>query len=113
MADKAVVEFVLDAVFFVISAISFLFSLLAMLHVVSWVESPGQRRCWILVVSVFPLIGALVYYFTKYQRFREVGKRRWLSMEPFGLRDFFGLSENEKLGGMAAHPVEPKRNFDY
>lgn len=71
------------------------------LHAAQHVADPVQRAGWLLIIIWLTIFGTTLYLFTKYQKFRAIGKgklivdRKWTWSWP---KEYFNLSETEKLG---------------
>ncbi len=106
----------------ILSTVCGVISMFAAMHVSQRVDDPKDRAIWIAVVVLLPLVGSMIYFFTKYRRFREVGKGGliFIPVPDVGMNEwltkFFQLSESEKIGGVPPAPrpmAEEKKPSDY
>ena len=66
------------------------------LHAAQHVAGPTDRGAWLLIIIPFTFIGATIYFATKYQRFRRMGKGGLIREHNWrGWKSFIELSEAE------------------
>ena len=81
-----------------VSTIALVFATIAAIHISQHVERPEHKMAWILLVAFIPIIGSLTYYFTKYSRFKQIGKGGLIYKRSIASSNFFRLSNAERAG---------------
>lgn len=67
------------------------------IHAMQYVADPFDRTLWLLFIIPFPLLGAGIYFFTKYQEFKNIGKGHLICQGTWrGWKTFTSISESEK-----------------
>lgn len=77
--------------------LTFLYCGFATLHAAQRVADPHERGSWIAFTLMANVFGSCVYYCTKYQAFREIGKGGLIRSKDKTKGKMFELSEAEKL----------------
>ncbi len=67
----------------------------ATLHAVQHVSDPVERAGWVVLTVALNVVGSCLYYFTKYQSFRRVGKGGLIRKTGSKVLKFSELSEEE------------------
>ena len=68
----------------------------ATLHAVQHVSDPVERAGWVILTVGFNMAGSCIYYCTKYQSFRKIGKGGLIRKADKTKRKFGELSNEEK-----------------
>jgi hypothetical protein len=97
-----------DFIIYLSASIVLIWSLLfycgfAALHAVQHVSDPAERAWWVILTVVFNIAGSCIYYFTKYQAFRKIGKAGITLKSSRKKQKLSELSEEEKSN----QPVQP------
>ena len=99
MPDSPFVPIAFEILGWVISTVALIMTALAAIHVAQHIERPEHKATWICLFALFPIIGSLVYFFTKYSKFQQIGKGGLIFKGSVEMSTFFDLTESEKTVG--------------
>lgn len=68
------------------------------IHAMQRVADPMDRTAWLLIIVPFTVFGAAFYFFTKYRKFKQIGKGGLVRSGSKGrFKDFLALTDAERV----------------
>ena len=69
----------------------------AAIHAIQRIADPCERATWFIIITFFTIFGTCIYFLTKYQNFRMIGKGTLIkNRRKLGLSELFQLTDEEK-----------------